>query len=158
MNKAVAAELTALHQYMYFHFHLEDAGYDALAKYFHRISIAEMIHVEQFAERILFLKGDVKMVFHHPVKAITDVKEMLKEALALETQTVADYNAFAQECAANGDAITKKLFEDILAQEEEHQDNFDTELENYSQFGDQYLALQAHDHTQNIAKGKEGGE
>ena len=31
LNKAVADELSAVHQYMYFHFHCDDQGYDLLA-------------------------------------------------------------------------------------------------------------------------------
>ena len=34
LNKAVADELSATHQYMYFHFHCEDQGYELLAGFF----------------------------------------------------------------------------------------------------------------------------
>ena len=61
LNKAAADELTAIHQYMYFHFHCDDQGYDLLAGLFKRTAIEEMMHVEKLAERILFLKGDVEM-------------------------------------------------------------------------------------------------
>jgi len=61
LNKAVADELFAVHQYMYFHFHMDDQGYDLLSSMFRRIAIVEMTHVELLAERILFLKGDVEM-------------------------------------------------------------------------------------------------
>ena len=60
LNKAVADELAAVHQYMYFHFHCDDQGYDLLAKLFKRTSIDEMQHVEVLAERILFLGGKLK--------------------------------------------------------------------------------------------------
>ncbi|HOL96679.1 MAG TPA: ferritin-like domain-containing protein, partial [bacterium] len=59
LNKAVADELAAVHQYMYFHFHCDDQGYDLLAALFKRTAIEEMLHIERIAERILFLKGDV---------------------------------------------------------------------------------------------------
>jgi bacterioferritin len=61
LNKSVADELVAVHQYMYFHFHLDDQGFAPLADLFKRTAIAEMGHVEALAERILFLKGDVQM-------------------------------------------------------------------------------------------------
>ena len=61
LNKAVADELAAVHQYMYFHFHLDDQGYDLLAGLFKRTAIEEMLHVESLAERILFLGGEVEM-------------------------------------------------------------------------------------------------
>ena len=34
LNKAISEELTAVHQYMYFHFHCDDQGYDMLAGIF----------------------------------------------------------------------------------------------------------------------------
>lgn len=52
LNKSVADELAAVHQYMYFHFHLDDQGFAPLAKLFKRTAIAEMGHVEALAERI----------------------------------------------------------------------------------------------------------
>ena len=61
LNKAVADELSAVHQYMYFHFHCDDQGYNLLSSLFKRTAIEEMIHVEKLADRILFLGGDVNM-------------------------------------------------------------------------------------------------
>ena len=55
LNKAIADELFAVHQYMYFHFLCDDMGYDLLAGLFKRTAIDEMLHVEKLAERILFL-------------------------------------------------------------------------------------------------------
>ena len=152
LNRAVTDELTAVHQYMYFHFRLEDAGYQPLAQLFHRISIVEMRHVETLAERILFLKGDVDMRVSHSTKKIHDVDKMLEYALELETGSVAEYNEFAKACGANGDSASKKLFEGLVVVEEEHQDIFDTELENLRQFGDKYLALQSHEHSKAVAE------
>ncbi len=34
LNQAVGDEVTALHQYMYFHFHCDDQGFDLLADLF----------------------------------------------------------------------------------------------------------------------------
>ena len=64
LNTAVGDELSAIHQYLYFHFHLDDQGYDHLAGMFKRTAIQEMGHVEALADRILFLKGDIDMVNH----------------------------------------------------------------------------------------------
>jgi len=62
LNRAVADELAAVHQYMYFHFHLDDQGFGPLAILFKRTAIEEMMHIERLAERILFLKGEVALV------------------------------------------------------------------------------------------------
>lgn len=143
LNKAVADELHAVHQYMYFHFHCDDQGYDLLANLFKRTAIEEMIHVEKLSERILFLKGDVEMVPGFPVEKITDVKEMLKKAAQMEHESAKEYNIWANECSANADSVSKQLFEALVADEERHFDQFDVETENLQKFGDRYLALQS---------------
>ena len=76
LNKAIADELWAVHQYMYFHFHCDDQGYNLLATLFKRTAIEEMMHVEKCAERILFLKGEVEMKAAQDVKKIHSVKDM----------------------------------------------------------------------------------
>ena len=152
LNKAVAMELTAVHQYMYFHFHCEDMGYKLLADLFHKTSILEMRHVEKFAEHILFLKGDVKMKMDKNVECITDVQKMLEYSTALEHDTVEAYNRFAAECAENRDAASKKIIENILMEEEEHEDIFDTEAGNLKQFGEKLLALQALEYSREMAE------
>ncbi len=153
LNRAVAEEMTAVNQYMYFHFLLEDMGYDYLAQYFKRISIVEMVHVEKLAERILFLKGDVELRSSKGVEKIHDVKAMLEKAEQLETDTIINYNAWAKECGEASDAVSKKLFESLLMEEEEHQDQFDTEIDNMNNFGEKYLALQSIEHSKKASKG-----
>ena len=66
LNKGVAEELHAVHQYMYFHFHCDDQGFDLISELFEKKAIEEMKHVERFAERILFLGGEVEMVASLP--------------------------------------------------------------------------------------------
>ena len=92
LNNAVADELATVHQYMYFHFHLDDLGYGPLASLFKRTAIVEMGHVEKLAERILFLKGDVEMVPGFAVEKIGDPEKMLARAAAMEAASARDYN------------------------------------------------------------------
>lgn len=143
LNKAVADELFAVHQYMYFHFHCDDQGYDLLASLFKRTAIQEMIHIERLSERILFLKGDVEMKAASEVHKVQDVAEMLKMAAKMEEESAKEYNVWANECSANADAISKQVFESLVAEEETHFDQYDTELANLKKFGDGYLALQS---------------
>lgn len=154
LNKAVADELSAVHQYMYFHFHCDDQGYDLLAGLFKRTAIEEMLHIEKLAERILFLKGEVELVASAEVKKIHDVKEMLKMAADMETASAHDYNVWANECSQNADSVSKSLFEELVVDEERHFDQYDVELENLEKFGDNYLALQSIERSKNIAAGK----
>ena len=143
LNKAVADELLAIHQYMYFHFHCDDQGYDLLASLFKNTAIQEMGHVEVLSERILFLNGDVEMKIIGQIKKIKDPKEMVKCAAQMEDDSAKEYNEWANECSANADSASKKIFEDLVLQEERHFDQFDTEMENMEKFGENYLALQS---------------
>jgi bacterioferritin len=143
LNKAVADELSAVHQYMYFHFHLDDQGFGPLSMLFRLTAIQEMGHVERLAERILFLGGDVEMVLAEPVQNITDPVEVLAKAAAMERQSAADYNRAAAECSANEDSVSKQMFESLVGDEERHFDEFDLQMDHIKRFGPSYLALQS---------------
>lgn len=158
LNKAIADELAAVHQYMYFHFHCDDKGYDLLSSLFKRTAIQEMMHVENLAERVLFLKGEVEMAVAEGVKKIHDVKEMLITARKMEEDSAREYNLWANECAQNADSATKKIFEALVEEEESHYDQFDVELENMEKFGDNYLALQSIERSKKIAGGSGAAE
>jgi bacterioferritin len=143
LNKAVADELQAVHQYMYFHFHLADQGFGPLATLFKRIAIQEMGHVETLAERILFLKGDVEMVPAARVEKITDPEAVLVKAMAMEDDGIQTYNQAALECAANADSASKQIFEQLVQDEELHFDQYEKQRDNIQRFGPSYLALQS---------------
>jgi len=143
LNKAAADEIYAVHQYMYFHFHCEDQGYGKLAGLFIRTAIEEMGHVELCAERIIFLGGDVEMVAAAEVVKEQDVKKMLEMARKMEEESIQEYNLWANECASNNDAGSRKVFEGLVADEERHYDQYDDEVKKIEKFGEKYLALQA---------------
>ncbi|MGA2273123.1 MAG: ferritin-like domain-containing protein [Bryobacteraceae bacterium] len=143
LNKAVADELQAVLQYMYFHFHLDDQGFKPLSQLFKRIAIQEMGHVEVLADRILFLKGDVEMVPAGPVEKILEPDAIVVKAMAMEEDGVRSYNQAAVECGANADAATKQLFERLVGDEEGHYDLFEKQHDNIKRFGLSYLALQS---------------
>jgi bacterioferritin len=154
LNKAVADELSAVHQYMYFHFRCDDLGYDLISNLFKRSAIEEMMHVELLAERILFLRGEIEMKPASDVVKIHDVKKMLEMATEMEKGSVKDYNDWALVCSHNADSATKKIFEQLVDDEERHYDQYDKEMENLEKFGDNYLALQSIERSKTIAAGK----
>ncbi|MDF1546827.1 MAG: ferritin-like domain-containing protein [Bacteroidales bacterium] len=153
LNKAIADELMAVHQYMYFHFHCDDQGFDLLANLFRKTAIEEMMHVEILAERILFLKGEVEMKVGGEIQHIHEVKNMLDLATKMEESSALDYNNWANECSQNTDSVSKKLFEGLVADEERHFDQYDTEMDNLKKFGENYLALQSIERSKNISGG-----
>ena len=154
LRNAVRDELAAVHQYMYFHFHCDDQGYDLLANLFRQTAIEEMLHIERLAERILFLKGEVEMVAAAEVEKVHDVAKMLEIARGMEQQSVQDYNHWANECSAHADSMSKKLFEDLVMDEERHYDQYDNELDNMAKFGEKYLALQSIERSKTRAAGQ----
>jgi bacterioferritin len=143
LNEAIADEIAAIHQYMYFHFRLDDLGYNPLANLLKQTAIEEMQHAEMIAERILFLGGEVEMAVGREVEKIHDAAEMLAEAKGLEQQSIEMYNRFAAECAQHADSGSKKLFEDLVGFEERHYDQFDRQEDFVKRFGERYLALQS---------------
>ena len=143
LNRAVADELAAVHQYMYFHIHLDDLGFAPLAALFKRTAIQEMGHVEALSERILFLKGDTEMAAAGMVEKITEPALMLAKAMAMEEGSARDYNLWAIECSKNADAASKQIFEKLIQDEEGHFDAFEKQHENIQRFGPNYLALQS---------------
>lgn len=143
LNEAIADEVATLHQYMYFHFHLDDQGYDLLAALFKRTAIEEMIHVERLSDRILFLKGEIELKAGWDVVKEHNVGKMLEMAKEMEERSALAYNKWANECAQNADSVSKKLFEDLVVDEERHYDQYDNEKDNLDRFGEQYLALQS---------------
>jgi len=158
LNKALAEELTAIHQYMYFHFHANDQGFDPLSALFRRIAMEEMIHAELLAERILFIKGEIEMVLASPVVKINTPMGMLDKARELEVSALRLYNEFANLCGTNADSASKRLFEDLVVQEEGHYDQFDVQTENLRKYGEQFLALQSMERSKTLATALPAGQ
>ena len=129
LNKAVADEMTAAHQYMYFSFHCEKQGYEPLSNLFRRTAVQEMRHVERCGRQILLLGGEVEMTASNSVQKIHDVKAMLEKARKMETGSISDYTQWASECTANGDKDSRKLFKGLVKDEEVHFSQYGLELE-----------------------------
>lgn len=157
LNEAIADELRALHQYMYFHFHCDDKGYDLLADLFKKTAIEEMQHVELLAERVLFLGGDVEMTVGEKVTQEQNVGKMLDIAKTMEEESYEMYNDFARQCNDNNDSASKRLFEQLVDDEERHFDQYDLEEDNMQKYGDNYLALQSIERSKTYSSGQPGG-
>ena len=140
LNKARASELTAISVYMAQHYVLDDRGIGKLAGKLTAIAIEEMKHAEALAERILFLGGEPTRKPDASPKKAADIPAMLKVDIGLETVAVKMYNEASVACAAAKDQISKQLFEQLLADEEEHLDTFQTTADHIKELGAAYLA------------------
>ena len=87
------------------------------------------------------------------VQPVQDVQAMLTLACRMEEQSILDYNTWALECASKADSVSKKLFEDLVGDEERHYAQYDTELDNLEKFGENYLVLQSLERSKQTARG-----
>ncbi|WP_448383585.1 bacterioferritin [Desulfosoma sp.] len=140
LNKARAMELLAIHQYMNQHYNLDNMDYGELAAKMKLIAIDEMRHAEMFAERIKELGGEPVTGHDGQVVKGQDVREIFPFDANLEDDTIDVYNQFRLVCQENGDAISMKLFEDIINEEQIHYNYFDNIDGHIKKLGDTFLA------------------
>ena len=140
LNEARARELSAITQYMAQHYELEDKDFGKLGSKLKEIGIQEMKHAEKLAERILFLGGEPTSKPDVISKKGQAIPDMLATDIGLETQAIKMYNEAELVCAAEKDHISKALFEELLAEEEQHLDLFQNIKEHVDKLGSAYLA------------------
>ena len=146
LNTALGNELVAINQY-YLHAKMyQDWGLAALGKFEYEESIDEMKHADKLIERILFLEGVPNLQDYGKLLIGEDTREMLECDLKLELQGRDDYIEAIAYCESVQDYVTRDLFRDILADEEEHIDKIETELSLIDKVGIQnYLQKQMHE-------------
>ena len=141
LNKAVAAEISAIIQYTNQH---EKASLLALRKKTSPLEvvtesnkakvvseilkatfIVEMEHLEKITERIFLLEGECTVV-PDPLPQIGDTaNDFLKLDHEAENYAIVLYRQIVAEALKRGDTKTRRVFEDIVMQEEEHYWTFD---------------------------------
>jgi bacterioferritin len=143
LNLLLADELTAINQYMVHSEMCEDWGYGRLHEAIEARAIQEMRHAESLIGRILFLEGRPVVSRLNPIHIGGDVAEQLRSDTAAEYEAVQAYNSGIRQATDLGDNGTRELLETILADEEEHVDWLETQLEQVEQMGIQnYLLAQ----------------
>lgn len=140
LNNARAMELLAIHQYMNQHYNLDDMDYGELAAKIKLIAIDEMRHAEMFAERVKEIGGEPVTAYDGKVVRGQAVEAVFVFDANLEDHTVDVYNQFLLTCRDNGDSISVKLFEDIIAEEQIHYNYFDNIDTHIKKLGDTFLA------------------
>lgn len=101
--------------------HVQVTGIDGVTVegIFRKTAIAEMKHAERLAERLDFLNG-VPTTKPDPIFVMGSLIEMLKQDEQDEERAISLYKQTIQEAAKEGDFTTRRLIEEILAEEEEH--------------------------------------
>jgi bacterioferritin len=135
LNKGLRSELTAINQYWIHYRLLDNWGYKALAKKWRKESIEEMEHADKFTVRIIFLEGFPNMQVIDPLHIGQNVKEVMESDLQAEISARALYQEAATYCQSVQDYVTRDLFEELMADEEEHIDFLETQLDLISKLG-----------------------
>jgi bacterioferritin len=140
LNKGLRSELTAINQYWIHYRMLDNWGYKDLAKRWRKESIEEMQHADKFTVRIIFLDGFPNMQVLDPLHIGQNVKEVLDCDLQAEISARTLYQEAATYCHSVQDYVSRDLFEELMADEEEHIDFLETQLDLVDKLGLQLYA------------------
>ncbi len=127
LQQDVSLELGAIIQYLWHHYMGEGIESPTINGLFEKVSRDEMKHLEKFAERIVALGGEPNTEIA-PVKKGGDLKKMMRDNLEGERNAVRVYKGQIKVCADVGDTTTRLLLEQVVTQEEEHIDLWETTL------------------------------
>jgi bacterioferritin len=123
LNKAIGSELQVSIQYMWQHVQVTGLDGVTVDDIFRRIAIAEMKHAERLAERLDYLNG-VPSTQPDPIFVMGSLIEMLEQDEQDEEGAISLYKQAIQVAAMEGDYTTRRLLEEILAEEETHINTF----------------------------------
>lgn len=143
LNQVLKAELTSINQYFLHAEMCENWGYYKLSGRIKKESIDEMKHAEACMERILYLEGTPNMTDYFKINIGKDIPNQLKNDLELEYDAVKRLNEGIAIATNAGDNGTRDLLMKILADEEEHVDWIEAQLQVIQDIGlANYLAQQ----------------
>ena len=123
LNKAIARELQVSIQYMWQHVQITGMDGAVVEDIFRKTAIAEMKHAERLAERLDYLNG-VPTTAPDPIFVGGSLIEMLKQDEQDEEESINIYKQAIQVAAEEGDYTTRRMLEEILAEEENHINTF----------------------------------
>ena len=143
LNKLLTEELTVINQYFLHAKMCKNWGYERLHHHVLDRSYGEMKDAKKVIDHILYLDGLPNMQRLGTVKIGETVPEQLKADLDKEKSMVKMLTEGIQHCVKVGDFTTRHMLEDMVADEEEHIDWIETQLETIKQVGlENYLSEQ----------------
>jgi bacterioferritin len=135
LNDALATELVCVLRYKRHYFTASGLNAGPVAAEFQQHAIEEQGHADQIALRITQLQGEPDFDpeslverSHSEYDASHGLIEMIKEDLVAERVAIASYTEMIQ-WIGDGDPVTRRMLEDILAVEEEHAEDLLSFLE-----------------------------
>jgi bacterioferritin len=134
LNEAIAKEIQLSIQYLWQHVQLIGRKGIASENQFRRVSIAEMKHAEQIAERLWYLKG-IPTAKPAPITVGNSLKESLELDARAEEEIIQLYKKIVEQAERDADVTTGLVFKEILEDEEKHHDLFTKRLEEVGRKG-----------------------
>jgi len=128
MNEGIAREIQVSIQYMWQHVQWWGVKHFAVKDELRSIAVTEMKHAEAIAERLYYL-GGIPTIKPNPIFVRKTLREMLGQDKKDEEGAITLYKEIIKVADKEGDVTTRKLFEGILADEEDHHDTFISILE-----------------------------
>jgi bacterioferritin len=143
LNEILTGELTGINQYFIHAMMCQNWGFMELADKIRAESISEMNHAETIIERILHLEGIPNLTRLEKIRVGERVLDQLKFDLEVENLAIGRFNRMIELAVEVVDNGTRKMLEEMLASEEEHQHWLESQLELIRQVGEpNYLAQQ----------------
>ncbi|HET8553827.1 MAG TPA: ferritin-like domain-containing protein [Rhodanobacteraceae bacterium] len=135
LNEALATEIVCVLRYKYHYYMASGIHSQAVAAEFLQHANEEQAHADRIAERITQLEGapnfspdGLSLRAHSEYVEGEDLVDMIKENLVAERIAIETYSEIIRYLG-NDDPTTRRLMEEILAQEEEHAEDMSTLLE-----------------------------
>jgi bacterioferritin len=128
-NEALATEIVCVLRYKRHYFMAEGINADSVAAEFAEHATEEQAHADRIAERIVQLGGEPNLSpdglssrSHSEYVEGDTLIDMIKEDLIAERIAIDSYKEII-EYLGDKDSTTRRMFEEILAVEEEHADD-----------------------------------
>lgn len=135
LNDALATEIVCVLRYKRHHFMAKGINSEAVAAEFLEHANEEQGHADSIAERIVQLGGEpdfapdsLKSRSHSEYQEGENLTDMIKENLIAERIAIDTYREIIRYLGEK-DVTTRRMFEEILAVEEEHADDMADLLE-----------------------------
>jgi bacterioferritin len=141
LNKAVGSEIMAIIQYTNQHekaallsLRMKETPLEviteknktkAVSDLLKGVFMQEMEHLEKISERIYLLEGEATVIPDPLPKVGATVDDFLRLDHEAENDAIVLYRKIIDEAMKRGDTVTRRIFEDIVIQEEGHYWKFD---------------------------------
>ena len=129
LNDALATEIVCTLRYKRHYFMAKGINSEAVAAEFAEHASEEQEHADRFAERIVQLGGEpdfapdgLKTRSHSEYREGENLTDMIRENLIAERIAIDTYREIIRYLGDN-DVTTRRIFEEVLAVEEEHADD-----------------------------------